>query len=159
MTTAAALDIIARHARGLRLWVLECVAWLAALMDWRAGRIFLREELRALRAQVRLTLVARAALEIHAGRIPRNRHRSSARIKTDVPRYTKRHMRRFVLRGVSLHAVQDVSYILDHLETVAQHCICNLRDGIAERFMHDRSVDELVRALCASYGADAPDTS
>lgn len=139
--------------------MLDVLVWLAAVARWRAGRIFLRQELRHLRDEIRHVLVARAALELHAGCVRRKARRRFARIRTTQPRFTRRHVRRYVLRGVKIGDFAAARRVLGALDHYADRCVRNLCDGIAERFAPCEAADIACQTGRVCNRVTAPDTS
>jgi hypothetical protein len=158
VTAAALLDAWTSYARSLRLWVLDFVAWLATVLQWRDLRVLARADLRHLRAEVRFLLVTRLAIAMQEGLIaPKQTQPVFSRRHVDLF-LSRRRFTRFALRGVRLETLDQCRCVLDRLEAVALRCARNLDGGVAVRALHWR-VDELVRVQGMCEVAHVPDTS
>lgn len=156
--TARLINTWTAYARSLRLWVLELVAWMATVTQWRGLRLKVREDLRHLRSEIRFLLATRVAIDMRAGRLkPRWRgySRNNPAFDRALPR---RRFLRHAVRGVRLRSFADVRRVLDNLDAHVARCARNLREGVAERGLVVRGVDDCISPLCSGARAAAPDT-
>ena len=160
MTAAAnLLHFWTTHIQSLRLWVMQLVAWLAAVSQDRDMRLMARSDLRELRKEIRFLLAARLGIECRAGRLRPAPIRFGGR-NPDIDRHiSKRRFMRFTLRGVRLRTLKACKRVLDHVEACIARCARKLVRGVAERAPRRR--DGAPAAVNAVDGAHsgAPDTS
>lgn len=158
MTAAALFQSWTAYARSLRLWVLELVAWMATVTQWRDLRLLARADLRHLRGEIRFLLVTRMAIALQEGLFaPQRRCVSTSNRHADLFLSRRRFMR-FALRRVRLDSLARCLSALDRLEDVAMRCARKAVDGVAVRALH-WSAEEQCRAQGMDEVAPAPDTS
>ena len=144
--------------QGLRLWVMELVAWMAGISGWRSLRIQAQADIRQLRQELRKLLVIRIGIEMRAGRLtPKFRRLGKNNPDLD-RRLPHRRFMRFMLRGVIIRSIADARRVLDRTDAYVARCARNLRDGVAERGCWWARVAAAPVASIA-HAADAPDTS
>lgn len=160
MTAAALFQSWTAYARSLRLWVLELVAWMATVTQWRDMRLLARADLRHLRAEIRFLLVTRMAIAMRDGLFAPRRRRISANNRHADLFLSRRRFMRFALRRVRLDTLARCRSVLDRLEDVAMRCARQAVDGVAVRALH-WSAGVVRERVGLQNGArdDAPDTS
>lgn len=117
-------------ARSLKLWVLELVLWVAALTEHREAKLWLREEIRSLRADIRLLLVSMVGLQLSARCAEMPTCRDARTVFNTGTRFHLRQMRRLALRGVTLHTLPQIKRALSHMEAIAAQCVETFRKRI-----------------------------
>lgn len=156
--TAALIDIWTTHARSLRLWVLEFVAWMATVTHWRGLRLRVRAELRYLRSELRFLLAARVVIELNAGRLkPKARGYSRNNPVFDRALPQRRFLRQ-ILRGVRLRSFADARRVFDTLDACVARCARNLHEGVAERGLVIIRANSRFDPACIPARIEAPDT-
>jgi len=114
------------YAQSLKLWVLELVAWVAALLDSRAGRIEVQKMMMTARSDLRalifLKMVARLRL------LQRSGARSAPVRPNAAPpgfRYAWRSLpaMKVLTRGIRLKTLADLKRVLDHMDDVVDRAL------------------------------------
>ena len=147
------------HIQSLRLWVMQLVAWLAAVTGDREMRILARNNLRQVRKEVRFLLTARLGIECREGRIKPKPIRFGGK-NPEIDRHiSRRRFVRFTLRGVCLRTLSDCKHVLDHVEACIARCAFRLVSGVAERPLRRSGGAHVAVTGIAGEGAGAPDTS
>ncbi|KAF0176350.1 MAG: hypothetical protein FD160_2997 [Caulobacteraceae bacterium] len=116
------------HAQSLRLWVLEILAWMAAAVGFRQGRIAVRalqsEVRRDLRELVFAMMCARMAFRKREGALP-----------TAIPRsappgfrfaWRRFNVDRFYTRGVAMKTFRQMQAVLNDLDRVVTRAIARV---------------------------------
>ena len=144
--------------QGLRLWVMELVAWMAGISGWRSLRLQAQADIRQLRGELRKLLVIRIGIEMRAGRLtPKFRRLGKNNPDLD-RRLPHRRFMRFMLRGVIIRSIADARRVLERTDAYVARCARNLRDGVAERGCFWK-VDSVAGLIAIARAADAWDTS
>jgi hypothetical protein len=133
VTTAELIHAWNDYARSLRLWALSFIAWLAEITDCRELRVFVRQELRTLRHDVRAVLVTHLAIEVDQQRVLPKAHKRPRRAHVREYTINLRRFYRFVLRGIRLRSFADARRALDNLEAFVARCAVNYLEGMARR--------------------------
>jgi hypothetical protein len=133
VTTAELIAAWTDYARSLRLWVMSFIAWLAGITDCRELRLHVRQELRALRHDVRAVLVMHLAIEVDQQRVAPQAHRGPRRAHVREYKLSLRRFYRFVLRGIRLRSFADARRVLDNLDAYVARCAENYLEGMARR--------------------------
>lgn len=158
MTAAALYQSWTACARSLRLWVLELVAWMATVTQWRDMRLLARADLRHLRSEIRWLIVTRLAVAIRQGLIAPKQRRNRNGARHEDRFLSRRRFMRFALRRVRLRTLDQCRNVLDRLECVALRCARDLDGGVAVRALHWR-MEPRAHATSVCGAVDAQDTS
>jgi hypothetical protein len=127
------------YARSLRFWVLSFIAWLAEITQCRELRLYVRQELRDLRHDVRAVLVAHLAIEVDQQRVVPKPHTRPRRAHVRECTINLRRFYRFALRGIRLRSFADARRVLDNLEAYVARCAVNYLEGMARRRARSRA--------------------
>jgi hypothetical protein len=122
MTTglASQLDRLHDIARRFRLWVLELVAWALEPFALREARLWVQDEIRLARADMRVLLATYVALHVRDGGVNPVRPRWTSPLHGGAFHLPKRRMIRMVCRGVALRTLADIRHAFDTFNAVAR---------------------------------------
>jgi hypothetical protein len=130
--------------------VLSFIAWLAGITDCRELRLYVRQELRDIRHDVRAVLVAHLAIEVDQQRVVPSLRQRPRRAHVREHKINLRRFYRFALRGIRLRTFADARRVLDNLEAYVARCAVNYLEGMARR--RARSRPSASGTLLCSWG-------
>jgi hypothetical protein len=147
------------HVQSLRLWVLEILAWMAAAVGFREGRIAVREKQREVRRDLRELVFAMMCARM------RFRKREGG-VLTSIPRsappgfrfaWRRLNVDRFYTRGIAMRTFRQMQAVLNDLDRVVARAIARVPKRRAPGALV--AVAPPAQMLSACTPAPAPDAA